>query len=113
MGAAKIQRRIDIFGVDTVLSNGRKATNGLAALADLDSNHDGVFNASGAQYANARLWRDLDQNGISGKDELTSLQASLPRGVSRRRRDGGSWAGGSACGASRRDVRAGFPLSRE
>ena len=50
----------ELFGVDTTLSNGQKAANGFAALADLDSNGDGQFDSSDAHYANVRLWRDLN-----------------------------------------------------
>ncbi|MBS1160352.1 MAG: hypothetical protein H6R15_2771, partial [Proteobacteria bacterium] len=63
----------ELFGVDTVMSNGQKATSGFAALADLDSNHDGVFNNADAQYGNVRVWRDLDQDGVSDAGELQSL----------------------------------------
>ena len=63
----------ELFGVDTVLANGQKAANGFAALADLDSNHDGLFSAADDQFANVRLWRDLDQDGISDAGELVSL----------------------------------------
>ncbi len=66
----------ELFGVDTVMSNGQKAANGFAALADLDSNHDGVFNADDAQYAQVQLWRDLDQDGISDSGELQTLSAA-------------------------------------
>ncbi len=63
----------ELFGIDTVLANGQKATSGLAALADLDSNHDGVFSSADAQYANVQVWRDLDQDGISDAGELQTL----------------------------------------
>ncbi|MFT3960123.1 beta strand repeat-containing protein [Propionivibrio sp.] len=63
----------ELFGVDTVLANGQKAANGFAALADLDSNHDGLFSAADDQFAHVKLWRDLDQDGISDAGELLSL----------------------------------------
>ncbi|MDR3055827.1 MAG: hypothetical protein LBU53_10590, partial [Zoogloeaceae bacterium] len=44
-GNGKIDSGRELFGVDTVKSNGQKATDGLDALADLDSNKDGVFDA--------------------------------------------------------------------
>jgi hypothetical protein len=40
----------ELFGVDTVKSNGQKATDGFDALRDLDSNADGVFNAADASH---------------------------------------------------------------
>ena len=63
----------ELFGVDTLLANGQKAANGFAALADLDSNHDGLFSAADDQFAHVKLWRDLDQDGISDAGELVSL----------------------------------------
>jgi len=72
-GNGTIDNGNELFGVDTVLSNGQKATCGFAALADLDSNHDGQFSSLDAQFANVRLWRDLDQDGISDTGELQTL----------------------------------------
>jgi Ca2+-binding RTX toxin-like protein len=72
-GNGAIDNGNELFGVDTVLANGQKATSGFAALADLDSNHDGQFSSADAQFANVRLWRDLDQDGISDTGELQSL----------------------------------------
>ncbi|WP_197329592.1 hypothetical protein [Ralstonia syzygii] len=34
---------------------------------------DGVFDANDAQYANLRIWRDLNQDGISQANELQTL----------------------------------------
>ena len=75
-GNGTIDNGGELFGVDTVLSNGQKAANGFAALADLDSNHDGQFSSRDAHYANVKLWRDLDQDGLSDAGELVSLAAA-------------------------------------
>ncbi len=72
-GNGTIDNGNELFGVDTVMSNGQKAASGFAALADLDSNHDGVFSSADAQYANVQVWRDLDQDGISDVGELQTL----------------------------------------
>ena len=72
-GNGTIDNGNELFGIDTVMSNGQKAASGLAALADLDSNHDGVFSSGDAQYANVQVWRDLDQDGISEAGELQTL----------------------------------------
>jgi hypothetical protein len=70
----------ELFGDETLLANGpnagKKAANGFAALADLDSNADGKFDALDTQYANLRIWRDLNQDGISQATELQTLQAT-------------------------------------
>jgi hypothetical protein len=63
----------ELFGIDTVLSNGQKAANGFAALADLDSNSDGFFSVLDTLFNQLRLWRDLNQDGISQADELIAL----------------------------------------
>jgi len=75
-GNGTIDNGNELFGVDTVLANGQKAADGFAALADLDSNHDGLFSSLDAQFANVRLWRDLNQNGVSDAGELQTLAAA-------------------------------------
>ncbi|MBU3696300.1 calcium-binding protein [Dechloromonas sp.] len=72
-GNGTIDNGNELFGVDTVMSNGQKAASGFAALADLDSNHDGLFSSLDAQFANVRVWRDLNQDGISQAEELQTL----------------------------------------
>ncbi len=80
----------ELFGDETIFTNGpnagKKAANGFAALADLDQGslvngvlvgaNDGVFDAKDAQYANLRIWRDLNQDGVSQANELQTLQAT-------------------------------------
>ena len=40
------------------------APNGFAALASLDSNNDGIIDANDPAFAQLKLWRDTNQNGI-------------------------------------------------
>ncbi|HRQ45502.1 MAG TPA: calcium-binding protein [Rhodocyclaceae bacterium] len=63
----------ELFGNHTVLANGQKAANGFVALAAHDSNGDGVFDAYDALWSELRVWRDMDQDGISQTDELFTL----------------------------------------
>lgn len=63
----------ELFGDQTLLSNGSLAANGFSALADLDINGDGLFDANDAAYTELRVWRDLNQNGVSDEGELQSL----------------------------------------
>ena len=72
----------ELFGDETLLANGKKAAHGFAALAELDVGGaanatggvgDGLFDAKDAQYANVRIWRDLNQDGISQAGELQTL----------------------------------------
>ncbi len=63
----------ELFGIDTIKSNGEKATDGFDALRDLDSNGDGVFDFEDAEFSNVLIWQDLNQDGISQKNELKTL----------------------------------------
>jgi hypothetical protein len=72
-GNGQIDNGSELFGVDTVLSNGQKAADGFQALADLDSNGDGQINAGDSAFLSLKVWRDIDQDGISQADELFSL----------------------------------------
>ena len=76
-GNGTIDNGSELFGVDTVLANGPnaglKARSGFEALADLDSNGDHLFDAQDAAYGNVRMWRDLNQDGISQAEELQTL----------------------------------------
>ncbi|MEH6422122.1 calcium-binding protein, partial [Pseudomonas sp. CGJS7] len=46
---------------------------GLRALSRLDTNKDDVFDANDAEFANVRVWRDLNQDGQSSANELFTL----------------------------------------
>ncbi|MFY9511407.1 MAG: hypothetical protein WAQ05_10600, partial [Rubrivivax sp.] len=84
----------ELFGVDTLITiqqtgpDGqpqtvtRNASSGFEALMSLDTGNgtagstgynDGVFNASDAAFAAVRLWKDLNQDGISQAGELLTL----------------------------------------
>jgi hypothetical protein len=55
------------------MGDGTLARNGIDALRSVDSNSDGIINASDAQFANLRVWRDLNQDGVSQSGELFTL----------------------------------------
>lgn len=63
----------ELFGDFTVLPNGTLAPNGFAALAALDSNGDGIIDASDPAFAELKLWRDASQDGISQGGEFITL----------------------------------------
>lgn len=46
---------------------------GFAALAQEDTNHDGIVDSQDANWANLRVWQDLNQDGISQSNELKTL----------------------------------------
>ena len=63
----------ELFGDNTLLKNGERATSGYQALADLDDNGDGKVDAADSAFAHLRVWRDLNQDGISQQGELLTL----------------------------------------
>ncbi|SFT04980.1 MULTISPECIES: calcium-binding protein, partial [unclassified Pseudomonas] len=63
----------ELFGVDTIKSNGSKAINGFDALSDLDSNADGVFDARDNKFNSVKVWQDKNLDGISQANELRTL----------------------------------------
>ncbi|TXJ01988.1 MAG: hypothetical protein E6Q32_03400 [Neisseriales bacterium] len=69
----KITSGLEIFGDNTVLSNGRKAKNAFEAIADLDVNKDGKVDAKDAAFNELKIWNDKNQNGISEASELKTL----------------------------------------
>jgi Ca2+-binding RTX toxin-like protein len=75
-GNGTIDAGSELFGDETYLANGQKATDGFAALADLDTNHNGSFDYADAQFGAVRIWRDLNQDGISQANELKTLNDS-------------------------------------
>ena len=64
----------ELFGDNTLLNNGERAANGYQALAELDENSDGKVDAADSAFAKLRVWRDRNQDGISQKDELLTLE---------------------------------------
>ena len=91
-GNGTIDTGVELFGDETLLANGEKATHGFAALSELDTGSlvdgitvgagDGVFDAQDAQYNTLRIWRDLNQDGVSQANELQTLAQSGVRGIS-------------------------------
>ncbi|WP_169730128.1 calcium-binding protein [Chitinimonas koreensis] len=73
-GNGTIDSGRELFGVDTQVPGGT-ATDGFAAARMLDSNADGQLSAADAAWNELKLWRDLNQDGISQAGELQSLDA--------------------------------------
>ena len=63
----------ELFGDSTIKRDGQRAADGFDALRDLDSNADGKISALDSRFAELRLWRDLNQDGISQGNELFTL----------------------------------------
>ncbi|MCV6627645.1 MAG: cadherin domain-containing protein, partial [Cellvibrionaceae bacterium] len=72
-GDGKINDGSELFGSYTQLQNGEQAEHGFAALADLDSNGDGLFDAADQHYTELQVWVDGNSDGQVQAGELQSL----------------------------------------
>lgn len=63
----KITSADELFGDNT-------DSNGFEVLRELDLNHDGVIDAKDRAFSKLQLWRDINADGISQKNELTTLK---------------------------------------
>ena len=59
----------------TAAAQGRTATDLSGLAAAFDTNHDGVFDALDAQFAEFAVWQDANQNGVSDAGEVRGLAA--------------------------------------
>jgi hypothetical protein len=66
----------ELFGEGTTLADGKKAANGYAALAELDSSGDGKISSADASFSDLMVWVDGNSDGVSEASELHTL-ASL------------------------------------
>ncbi len=69
-GSGKIENGSEIFSPNFA---GGHFADGLAALATLDSNHDGKIDSSDAAFGTLLVWQDLNHNGVSDPGELKTL----------------------------------------
>lgn len=72
-GNGLIDNGSELFGAGTLLANGSRAASGFAALAEQDSNGNGVISSDDASWDQLKIWRDLNQDGISQDGELSSM----------------------------------------
>jgi len=66
----------ELFGTATQMTTGGTAANGYAALAQMDTNGDGVISAADSGWSELKVWVDSNGDGISQSGELKSM-ASL------------------------------------
>ncbi|MBE0497328.1 MAG: tandem-95 repeat protein, partial [Campylobacterales bacterium] len=78
----------ELFGEYTRLPDGSFAKDGYEALAQYDTNGDGVIDAKDSGFASLKLWQDLNQNGRTDEGELTSLHLSDISSIYLYREDG-------------------------
>ena len=69
-GDGHITSGAELFGN---ASSGGTYTDGFAALAAYDSNHNGVITANDTQFSKLLIWQDANQNGFSEVSELKHL----------------------------------------
>lgn len=63
----------ELFGDNTILKSGSLATDGLQALADLDSNGDKKIDTNDSAFSQLKVWKDANSDGISQLSELKTL----------------------------------------
>ena len=64
-GNGQIGDGSELFGDQTVLSNGKKNANGFEVLADLDSNQDGVFDGDNDAFGEVMVWRVINEDVVA------------------------------------------------
>ncbi|MBS0311985.1 MAG: hypothetical protein JSR88_11680, partial [Proteobacteria bacterium] len=72
-GNVTIDNGTELFGDHTPLAGGGNAVDGFAALAQEDTNLDGKVDAADARFADLRIWRDLNSDGVSQAGELSTM----------------------------------------
>ncbi len=72
-GNGQIENGKELFGEGTVLPDGTRAKDGFAAMAALDSNHDGKLDANDKDFSQLQVWVDKNHDGISEAGELKGL----------------------------------------
>ena len=64
----------ELFGEYSPINDGEEiAKDGFSALSDFDTNSDNVIDGQDQDYGQLKVWRDLNQDGRSSEDELSSL----------------------------------------
>ncbi len=80
-GNGTIDTGRELFGDATLIPTGqggqRNAVDGFDALSAQDTNHDGVVNGADTTFTSLRIWRDLNQDGLSQSNELTTLAQNM------------------------------------
>jgi trimeric autotransporter adhesin len=77
----------ELFGDRTKLADGSLATDGYAALAQYDTNSDGVIDKNDTDFSLLKLWKDANQNGKTDAGELVDLSVAGITSLSLNRTD--------------------------
>ena len=81
-GNGTIDNGGELFGDQNVKADGTTATSGYEALGELDSNQDGKISSEDDEFDTLRVWQDINQDGISQSDELSSLNDAGIKSIS-------------------------------
>jgi len=65
----------ELFGIGTLLPDGRRASDGFEALAARDDNHDGMLDAADDVWDRLRIWVDANHDGVCQQAETSPLQS--------------------------------------
>ena len=68
-----INNASELLGQHFVKRDGSRASDGFAALADMDSNNDNIIDSNDQVFSQLQVWQDINSDGISQADELLSL----------------------------------------
>ncbi|EBR8158690.1 hypothetical protein DOA20_26630, partial [Salmonella enterica subsp. enterica serovar Newport] len=77
----KIGSGNELFGSNTVLSNGQKAQDGYEALREYDENHDGVIDKNDSIWSQLKVWQDKNSNATVEDGELFTLEQLKIAGI--------------------------------
>ncbi len=87
-GDGMIRSGAELFGNATAMASGDQASNGFAALAELDTNLDGRISAKDERFSELVLWNDWDADRLGAYGELQPLSetslVSIDLGYSKR-----------------------------
>ncbi len=78
---ATIDSGRELFGSETLDTNGLRAVNGFEALKAFDVNGDGVIDAADPVFAQLRVWVDPDTDARSAASELLTLEQAGIRSI--------------------------------
>jgi hypothetical protein len=65
----------ELFGQASLLASGEKAKDGYQALAELDSNQDGLITSADKGFADLSVWVDSNSDGVSQAGEIRTLDS--------------------------------------
>jgi hypothetical protein len=100
-GDGAIRSGAELFGNATPMASGKPATQGFAALAELDSNRDGKISAADARFGELVLWSDLDDDRVGTMAELRPLRDTTLVAIDLGFRREASCDGRGNCGVER------------